>query len=322
MTDIPAERHALARVGLVMVTREDWQAVQSYTSARACTIPATSLWAHISVTQDPDDLAGHVDDRMRTIERIGQERFEVGFPYNAAAFDSGQLCEGQPLSRRGTHTANDKHLDRCVTAGCPSKQSVIPKGGGTGGWNLNVTGRAIVVPQMCGDQVTDLQVRQMARWGAAQKLCGYATAGARWHGHRCVAAKACPCDQMWTRMDDLADLTADLVRQGHVEDGMTPEQEAKLDAFIELEADRYQVYAARYQDVVGRLARLEAAAASQADDEANLTAAINGAATAQTALIVAAVREELADAEINVDPVVFEAASERATRRVLGGLDA
>lgn len=188
MTDIVGERAALRAQGLDIVEREAWGAVQKYTSDRPVTLPAVGFVLHVSVTQDPDDLAGHEDDSMRAIERIGQERFKLGFPYNAAAFDTGRLYEGAPLTRRAAHTVN--------TLGTPG----FPR-------DMNYAWRGLCLPQLCADEVTDAQVHAAARWAAAQCRSGLAIPFAVWSGHRDYAAKSCPCDLGYARIPELNALT-------------------------------------------------------------------------------------------------------------------
>jgi hypothetical protein len=224
---ITTERRRLAEVGLVMREREDWGAVfDDYDQARPVQV-AGLLVGHIAVVRDPGDLLGTEDQVMRNIERIGIARFpNTGYSYNGAAFNTGRLYEGQPLERRGAHTVNDRRRSSCTMSGCPSRGDSLT----APSWNNNVNARALVAPQMPGDPCTDAQVTSFARWGAALKLAGFATSAARWHGHRCFAAKDCPSNEVWLRLDDIADLTADYVRAGHVgggspeEDDMTPEQ--------------------------------------------------------------------------------------------------
>ncbi len=198
MTNIAAERRLLAAQGLDIGYREGWGAVQDYTSDRRVDTPALGFFLHISVTIDHGDLTGDEHADMRTIERIGQQRFgdpydqQLGFPYNAAAFDTGRLYEGQPLSRRGAHTVNDKGIAKY----------------GAKGASLNYGYRALVLPQMEADDVTDAQVDGAARWAAAQARAGLAVRGARWDLHRTVAWKACPGDNGAARLDELNRLTA------------------------------------------------------------------------------------------------------------------
>lgn len=192
MTNIAAERRLLDAQGLDIITREAWGAAQDYTSDRRVDSPAAGFFLHISVTIDHGDLTGNEHADLRTIERIGQQRFGIGFPYNAAAFDTGRLYEGQPLSRRGAHTVNDKGVARY----------------GAEGTSLNYAYRALCLPQMEADDVTDVQVDAAARWAAAQIRAGLARRGARWDLHRTVAWKACPGDAGAARLDELNRLTA------------------------------------------------------------------------------------------------------------------
>lgn len=155
----------------------------------------------------------------RTIERIGQTRFGSGWSYNAAAFNTGRLYEGQPLTRRGTHTVNTFRRDRCPVHGGDLTGPIT-----SSGYNLNVNTRALVLPQQVEDPVTDAQLDAAARWAAAQLRAGLAEPGARWHGHRCVTAKACPGQAAYDRIDELQALTDHYVQHGLQEDDMTPEE--------------------------------------------------------------------------------------------------
>lgn len=221
MVSIAEERRRLAEVGFVFDDmREDWGAEpppgKSYTDPRAVVIPALGFFQHVAVVADPSDLVGSERQVMRTIERIGWARFEnTGYSYNAASFNSGRMMEGQPFGRRGAHTYNDFNRAVCSTPGCPSKgQPLKFDGAGSDRRNLNYTHRAVVFPQRETDPVTDAQVHGSAQWAAALILAALAEPGARWHGHRCVAAKDCPGDPAWARMGDIEDLTADYVRTG------------------------------------------------------------------------------------------------------------
>jgi hypothetical protein len=221
VTSIAEERQRLSDVGLVLRIRPQWGArftlyvngkwVDGYTVPRAVDEPATILAAHIAVVDDPNDLQGTEDQVMRNIENIGINRFpNTGISYNAAAFDTGRLYEGQPIGRRGAHTVNDYERSTCSQSGCPSLGDSLT----APSWNNNVNARACVAPQMVGDECTDAQVNAFARWGAGLKLAGFVTRDARWHGHRCFAAKACPGGNVWGRLDDIQDQTADYVRDG------------------------------------------------------------------------------------------------------------
>lgn len=188
---IATERAALFGQGLDIVTRETWQAQQSYTSPRAV-LKARWLFLHVAVINPSGDEARD----MRTIEAIGQARFKIGCSYNAAAFRSGRLYEAQPLLRRGAHTVNDK----------PNRS--FPTG------SLNHLARALVLPQDVDDEVTDQQIDAAARWGAALIRAGFAYEGAEWFGHRDVTAKSCPGPKGYARLPELNRLTRHYERVG------------------------------------------------------------------------------------------------------------
>lgn len=199
MTDIARERKFLRDQGLVLLTRESWNAVQSYTSARDVFEPVEGFVLHISVTIDGGNTGLTEEDDMRDIERIGQERFGIGFPYNAAVFDTGRMYEGQPLTRRGAHTVDDKNIGYKSTGS---------------GRSMNFWWRAIVLPQMVTDDVTDAQVHGCAKWAAAQIRAGYAKRNAIWIGHRDVAWKSCPGDTGYARLPEIRRLTEHYVVNG------------------------------------------------------------------------------------------------------------
>lgn len=199
MTDIGWERQFLRAQGLDIHYREEWSS-QSYTSDRTVYTPVEGFVLHISVTIDHGGLPGHEHGDMRVIERIGNERFGgIGFPYNAAIFDTGRLYEGQPLTRRGAHTVDDKNIGYKSTGSSRS---------------MNYWWRAIVLPQMVTDDVTDAQVDQCARWAAAQIRAGYAKRNAIWIGHRDVAWKACPGDTGYARLPEIRVRTEHYVVNG------------------------------------------------------------------------------------------------------------
>jgi hypothetical protein len=211
-TSIAAERRLLAPLG--MRTRQQWGASGKYLDARAVVEPAQAFFLHVAVVADPGDLVGTEDRVAQAIERIGWARFpNTGMSYNALAFNSGRLYEGQPLGRRGAHTYNDKHRRTCSEPGCPNRGRALPRGG-SDGWNLNYTCRSFCLPQMHTAPVTDAQVELAARWASTLILTGQATRGARWHGHRCVALKDCPGDPGWRRLPEIQRRTTALVTAG------------------------------------------------------------------------------------------------------------
>jgi N-acetylmuramoyl-L-alanine amidase len=233
MTSIAQERLRRMNIGLVMRTREQWGAVFDYTwsvdpprNYRPVDEPASRLFWHITIT-DPDSYSSN-DHHARAVERIGISRFpNTGISYNGLVLPGGHLYEGQPFGRRGAHTVNDFNRGSCTTSGCPGRGSSLL----APSWNLNVNARALALARNTDDPVTDADVDAAARWGAGYKLAGMVASSARWHGHRCVSAKSCPGDKAWTRIDDVADLTATYLRNGlpqPEDDDMTPEQDTLL----------------------------------------------------------------------------------------------
>lgn len=196
MTDIARERRLLESVGLRMRYREEWGARQDYTSARRVEEPAKAFVLHITVTPDPADNRAAEDAAFRIVESIGQSRFEIGCSYNAMITDSCALAEGQPLTRRGAHTVDNKAVFGRKNA------------------SLNYAFRAISLVQNVPDDVTQCQVDNAARWAAAQILSGLARRDAPWYGHRDFAYKDCPGDAGYVRLPEIRTLTNHYVRNG------------------------------------------------------------------------------------------------------------
>lgn len=221
LTTVHDEREALAREGLPVRHRELWGARHDYRLSRAVSEPARVFFLHLAVIRDPLDATAAEDQRMRTVEAIGQQRFggsreSAGISYNAAVFNTARwVYEGQPLGRRGAHTVNNRNIKVCDTRGCPGRGRSIPRGVDDDGVNLNTVGRALVLPQMESDDVTDGQVDLAARWAATLIRRGLAFHDTRWHGHRCVdAEKSCPGDKAFARLPEIQQLSDLYVREG------------------------------------------------------------------------------------------------------------
>lgn len=189
MTDIARERQLLFAQGLGIVTREAAGARYDYTSARRVDEPARWAFLHITVTDDPADTPEAEAAAWRIVEAIGQERFDIGFSYNAGAMQSGRLYEGQPLTRRGAHTVDNK-----ATFGVKDA-------------SLNYGGRAVALVQDVEDAVTEGQIDACARWAAAQKRSGLMLRDAPWYGHRDFAWKSCPGDKGYAWLPELRNRT-------------------------------------------------------------------------------------------------------------------
>ena len=76
--------------------------------------PASELWLHHSVTIAPDLLPPYGDDyaAVRTLERIGQERFGGGISYTLVFTPAGLVFEGHPIELLGSHTRNHNGAGR------------------------------------------------------------------------------------------------------------------------------------------------------------------------------------------------------------------
>lgn len=73
--------------------------------------PSDTLVQHITVTFDSGTLVGDFKKDMRTVERIGYERFGSGVSYNwCVDMQTGEVGLGQSLDAAGTHTINDKEI--------------------------------------------------------------------------------------------------------------------------------------------------------------------------------------------------------------------
>ncbi|MBK1785145.1 N-acetylmuramoyl-L-alanine amidase [Prauserella cavernicola] len=86
-------------------------------------LPAQEVWLHHSVTIAPDlqwvdaDRDGVDDDEeraMRTLEDIGQDRFNGGISYTFLVMPSGRIYEGHGVGRQGAHTGGRNDIARAI----------------------------------------------------------------------------------------------------------------------------------------------------------------------------------------------------------------
>lgn len=79
-------------------------------------MPFTEFWLHHSVTIAPDLLPPFTDDdeAVRTLERIGQNRFGGGISYTLPITPVGRVYEGHSLERRGAHTLNHNTVGAAI----------------------------------------------------------------------------------------------------------------------------------------------------------------------------------------------------------------
>lgn len=145
-------------------------------------VPADTLVQHITVTLDTGPLTGDFRRDMRTVERIGYERFRSGVSYNFVVdMRTGMVGVGMPLDAKGTHTINDKSL-----AGFSLDQ--------------NYWARAIAVLGMEDTPLSDKAAEAIAQLEAAMVDEGALTRGFDYMPHSAFAHKSCPCDSTRRRM--------------------------------------------------------------------------------------------------------------------------
>lgn len=79
-------------------------------------LPAEEIWLHHSVTIAPDLLPPFTDDyaAVRTLEKIGENRFGRGISYTFALTPAGLIFEGHSIGRRGAHTAGRNSIARAI----------------------------------------------------------------------------------------------------------------------------------------------------------------------------------------------------------------
>lgn len=189
-----AVRNARAR-GLTVLTHAQWGSVHRdvYAERRrltaaghwgAFTLQADTLVQHITVTFDSGELTGDFREDMRTIERIGFERFRSGVSYNFVVdMKTGMVGVGQPLDSKGTHTVNE-------TGYKPGQFS----------YDQNMRARAIAVMGMPDSRLWPAGQRALVQLAAAMVEEDALTAGYDYLPHSVFAEKDCPCDATRDRM--------------------------------------------------------------------------------------------------------------------------
>jgi hypothetical protein len=79
-------------------------------------IPVSEWWLHHSVTVAPDLVKPFTDDdaAIRTLERIGQDRFGGGISYTVPITPSGRSYTGHSFWRRGAHTSGHNSVAAAI----------------------------------------------------------------------------------------------------------------------------------------------------------------------------------------------------------------
>lgn len=171
----------LQRKGFKVYSRQAWgsQYPGVYAARRVlkpAITPADTVVQHITVTLDHGPLSGDFKTDMRTIERIGQERFSSGISYNwVVDMTTGEIGVGQPLDAKGTHTVNDKGVPNFT-------------------YDQNLVARSIAVLGMPNYKLKWRARRSIVGIMVAMVEEGAVTRGFDYVPHSLFAAKDCPCD--------------------------------------------------------------------------------------------------------------------------------
>lgn len=172
--------------GVKLYTRRQWRSLHPQVYAwrrifrKVKPGPADTVVQHITVTRRSD-----IKSDMRTLEKIGMERFGSGVSYNFAVdMVTGEVGLGQSLDAKGTHTLNDK--------GVPGYS-----------FDQNHVARAIAVIGMPGDKLS-----RQAEWSIIALLAAMVEEGAvtqsfDYDPHSKFAYKDCPCSITRDRMPAL-----------------------------------------------------------------------------------------------------------------------
>jgi putative peptidoglycan binding protein/N-acetylmuramoyl-L-alanine amidase-like protein len=106
-----------------IITRAQWGARYA-DGAAAGAVPSREWWLHHTATIAPDlvfldaNRDGVDDDEaaaMRTLEKIGQERFHAGISYTWLLPPSGRIYQGHTMGRQGTHTGGHNTRARAIS---------------------------------------------------------------------------------------------------------------------------------------------------------------------------------------------------------------
>lgn len=98
-----------------IIPRSEWGA-RYQAGFRSAPLPARELYLHHSVTIAPDLTPPFDDDfaAVRTLERIGQDRFGGGISYTFAITPAGLIFEGHGIGRQGAHTGGRNTIARAI----------------------------------------------------------------------------------------------------------------------------------------------------------------------------------------------------------------
>lgn len=144
--------------------------------------PADTVVQHITATLDHGPLRGDFVEDMRTLERIGYERFKTGISYNwVVDMTTGEIGQGAYLDAQGSHTLNDKGIHGYS-------------------FNQNERARAIAVMGMPKDKLSKKAEESIVDILVAMWRVGAITYRPDYVPHSLFAYKDCPCDATRNRM--------------------------------------------------------------------------------------------------------------------------
>lgn len=173
------------RKGVTVVSRRGWKNISPVYEWRRRfrkhkPNPADTLWCHISVTHREE-----IRKAMRTLHKIGMERFGSGVSYNFGIdMVTGEVGLGQALDAKGTHTVNDKKIP-----GYSHDQ--------------NYVSHAICFIGMPGDKPTPRAIAAAGLLVQAMIEEGALTSGFDFNPHSMAAFKDCPTDNVRAVMPDI-----------------------------------------------------------------------------------------------------------------------
>lgn len=136
-----------------IISRAQWGA-QHEDGFDQAPLPAREVWLHHSVTVAPDLVAPFDDEdqAVRTLERIGEQRFGRGISYTFAVMPTGRVYEGHGIGRQGAHTAKRNSIARAIVlvgnyeeaeptpAQRESVAQLLAHGAGAGWWAPKLNG--------------------------------------------------------------------------------------------------------------------------------------------------------------------------------------
>lgn len=188
---------ARKRYGLRVFTRAQWgskygSVYEARRRTKPAKQPADTVVQHITVTLDHGDLTGSFFADVRTVERIGYERFKSGVSYNwIVDMVTGDIAEGQPLDAKGTHTVNNKDVPNFSH-------------------DQNYAARAIAVLGMPDDKLSGKAARSIAGLLAAMMDEKAITDHFDYMPHSHFAWKDCPSDSTRNQMGNIKKLAHSL----------------------------------------------------------------------------------------------------------------